>query len=71
MRLNMASEKVAILQRNLAYLGYRIAASEHRSQTFGKSTRDAVLEFQRVSGLVLTGECDRATANELNQRLDG
>lgn len=71
LRLNMSSDKVAILQRNLAFLGYTIAADEHHAKTFGRTTRDAVLAFQRTHGLPMTGEGDRATANAINRILAG
>lgn len=43
LRLNMVSPKVAELQKAMAHMGYPINEKEFKTQTFGKTTRAAVL----------------------------
>lgn len=69
LRLNMCSDKVANLQRGLAFLGYKIHAEEHAKKTYGKTTRNAVLKFQTEHGLPPTGDVDSNTAKGINHLL--
>ncbi|MEW8508357.1 MAG: neuraminidase-like domain-containing protein [Candidatus Thiodiazotropha sp.] len=69
LRLNMKSEKVQKLQKNLAWLGYKIHAEEYDKQVFGKTTREAVKNFQRDHVVPITGRVDSGTAKALNKEL--
>jgi peptidoglycan hydrolase-like protein with peptidoglycan-binding domain len=66
LRLNMTSPRVAELQKALAHFGYPIDKKEFRTQTFGKSTRNAVLAFQKMSSLPETGHIENGTIKTLN-----
>lgn len=66
LRLNMTGEDVGSLQRALAYKGYAIDRKEATARTFGKSTREAVLSFQRDQGLRQDGHVQGATRRALN-----
>lgn len=61
LRLNMVSPQVAELQKNLAFLGYKIAEKEFKTQTFGKTTTKALQALQKKSGIAETGHYDKAT----------
>ena len=69
LRLNMKSEKVQKLQKNLAWLGYTIHNEEYASQFYGKTTREAVRKFQKDHILPVTGKVDSATAKVINREL--
>ncbi|MCB0836423.1 MAG: peptidoglycan-binding protein, partial [Bacteroidetes bacterium] len=69
LRLNMRGDKVAELQNGLAFLGYIIHEEEHKSQAYGKTTRDAVVAFQTANHLPLTGEVDSKTSRLINKKL--
>jgi peptidoglycan hydrolase-like protein with peptidoglycan-binding domain len=69
LRLNMKSEKVQKLQKNLAWLGYKAHNEEFTSQVYGKTTREAVKKFQTDHILPITGRVDSATAKALNAEL--
>lgn len=66
LRLNMKSEKVQKLQKNLTWLGYKIHNEEFTSQVYGKTTREAVKKFQTDHILPVTGWVDSVTAIALN-----
>ena len=69
LRLNMKTDHVGGLQRALAFLGYKIGQKEFDTRTFGGTTRAAVLAYQRVKSLPLTGHVEGATREELNADL--
>jgi peptidoglycan hydrolase-like protein with peptidoglycan-binding domain len=72
LRINMVRSEVKHLQQALAFAdggAYAIDEKEFNTSTFGKSTRTAVLAFQKAQRLPVTGELDKATANRLNQLL--
>jgi peptidoglycan hydrolase-like protein with peptidoglycan-binding domain len=67
LRLNMTNKHVGQLQQALAFLGHRVDQREFNTKTFGKTTREALLAYQRSQGLPPTGHADRATLNRLNR----
>src|SRR6266498_1516590 len=69
LRLNMTSPKVAEMQKVLAHLGYTISEQEFKTQTFGKTTRSAVLAFQKTKGLSETGHVEADTLKALNTKI--
>jgi peptidoglycan hydrolase-like protein with peptidoglycan-binding domain len=69
LRLNQKSERVAGLQRALAFLGHPIDQKEFATRTYGKTTRAAVLAYQKAAGLPLTGQLENATKARLNADL--
>ncbi len=69
LRLNMTSPKVAEMQKALAHLGYTISEQEFKTQTFGKTTRSAVLAFQKTKGLPETGHIESDTLKVLNSQI--
>ena len=70
LRLNMVSPKVAELQKAMAHMGYPINEKEFKTQTFGKTTRAAVLAFQQKNGLPQTGHADKRTFKLINQEIE-
>jgi peptidoglycan hydrolase-like protein with peptidoglycan-binding domain len=66
-RLNMTKSHVADVQSTLAFLGYEIDDKEYASKTFGKTTREAVVSYQRAHALPVTGHVEGATLESLNQ----
>lgn len=66
LRLNMTSPRVAEMQKVLSHLGYKIDDKEFKTQTFGKTTRSAVLAFQKSKGLAETGHVEADTLKVLN-----
>jgi peptidoglycan hydrolase-like protein with peptidoglycan-binding domain len=56
---------VTRLHRFLQGQGFSLPASEVNRNFFGPATRQAVLEFQRRSGLPVTGVVDRETGNAM------
>lgn len=69
LRLNMVSNHVAQLQKNLAQVGLLVNESEFKTQTFGKSTRQAILSFQKKNSLPETGHADKQTLKHLNSQI--
>ena len=69
LRLNMRSEKVQNLQKDLSWLGYEIHQDEYKAQTYGKTTQNAVKKLQADRGLPVTGSVDSATAKLINSVL--
>jgi peptidoglycan hydrolase-like protein with peptidoglycan-binding domain len=61
---------VALLQRELAQLGFPIPAAEVEAQGFGPGTRDAVGNFQKQNGIPANGVVDPPTAAAINAALD-
>ena len=66
LRLNMVSPEVAQMQKNLSFLGYKIAEKEFKTQTFGKTTIMAIEKLQKEQGLAQTGHYDKATSRMVN-----
>ncbi len=69
LRLNMVSQNVAELQKALSYLGYSISEKEYKTQTYGKTTREAVLAFQKKSGLPETGHIESDSIKIINREI--
>ncbi|MFK5937204.1 MAG: neuraminidase-like domain-containing protein [Sulfurimonas sp.] len=82
--LNMITDEtpfsaVGVLQKNLAYLGYKIYLNEHKidneemkrndQSVFGKSTLKAVKAFQKDENLPQTGIFDNITRKALNDKI--
>lgn len=67
LRLNMTNKYVGELQQTLAFLGFKIAEQEFKTKTFGKTTREAVVAYQRKHGLPVTGHAEGATLDKLNE----
>jgi peptidoglycan hydrolase-like protein with peptidoglycan-binding domain len=68
-RLNMRGAHVAHVQRSLAFLDHKIAASEFKEQRFGKSTRQALIAFEQSHGLPVTGHAAGDTLRVLNKEI--
>jgi peptidoglycan hydrolase-like protein with peptidoglycan-binding domain len=66
LRINKISPRVNDAQKALSFLGYKISAKEFNTQTFGKTTRKAVLEFQKKNGLAETGHLEKDEIKKLN-----
>ena len=66
LRLNMRKSKVADLQRALAWLGHEIDVREASTQTYGKTTRKAVIAFQTAQKLPVSGNVGWKTAQKIN-----
>ena len=62
----MKRDEVSYLHKVLEQLGFRIGRREKLEKRFGRSTRQAVLEFQEKYHLEPTGEVDEKTANQFN-----
>lgn len=69
LRLNMTGRQVATAQQALAFLGHDIEVGEHQQRRFGRTTREAVLAFQRGRRLPQSGELDQATLRTLNTEI--
>lgn len=67
LRLNTVSPKVAELQKQLSFLGYKISENEFKSQTFGNTTTKALSDLQKKNGIAITGHYDRATIAIVNK----
>ncbi|HEY1009115.1 MAG TPA: neuraminidase-like domain-containing protein [Daejeonella sp.] len=66
LKVNKTSPEVAEMQKNLAYLGYKIAEKEFKSQTFGRTTIKALKSLQEKHSLAITGHYDKATIKVLS-----
>jgi peptidoglycan hydrolase-like protein with peptidoglycan-binding domain len=62
----MRGDDVALLHRELQYLGLRIDGAEVEDKRFGTGTRNIVLGFQREHGLEGTGVVDENTARRVS-----
>lgn len=65
--LRMQGEVVKLLQEELRKIGFSIVDKEG---FYGKSTRLAIMEFQRLRELETTGVVDEATANLINKEIE-
>ena len=61
------AEDVALLQERLLRLGYRISENELKKRRFGKTTGEALVQFQKKSGAKPTGLADAETASLIEQ----
>ncbi len=73
--LRSTSDDVKLLQAELEHLGYSISAEEVQAKTFGPSTHQAVIQFQKQHGLLdsnnmPTGIVDAETAKAINAAVD-
>lgn len=66
LRINKVAAEVNVAQKTLAFLGYKIAEKEYNTRTFGKTTRKAVMKFQRSLGMAETGNLEKSEITELN-----
>ena len=66
--LNQQGKDVALLHSQLSSIGYVIDTSEIIGELFGQSTYQAVLSFQRLAGLPVTGVVDDATTRAIVSR---
>jgi peptidoglycan hydrolase-like protein with peptidoglycan-binding domain len=73
LKIGMQSIEVSMLQYYLAVIGAYYDAVEPVEITgyFGDQTERSVKSFQRVFGLPMTGEVDRATRNDLYRAYQG
>ena len=69
LRINKVSPVVNDAQKALSFLGYKISEKEYNTQTFGKTTRQAVVAFQKKNGLAETGHFEKAEMKVLNKML--
>lgn len=69
LRINKQGEKVQNLQKGLVWLGYKINHEEFKTQTFGKTTKIAVRQYQQERGYPMTGRVDNATAKAMTNEL--
>src|SRR6478735_1590081 len=69
LRLNATNKHVAAVQQALAYLGQKVDVKEFKTATFGATTREAVIAFQRAEGLTPTGHVDGTTRKALNAKI--
>jgi len=66
LRINKVSPVVNDAQTALSFLGHKISEKEFKTQTFGKTTRKAVLAFQKSEGLAETGHLENTDLKVLN-----
>ena len=66
LRLNATNKHVGELQQALAFMGHKIDEKEFNTKKFGKTTREAVLAYQRQNNLPVTGHAEAATIAKLN-----
>lgn len=69
LRVNKISPAVNRAQNALSFLGYKIAEKEFKTQTYGKTTRKAVLEFQKKNNLAQTGHLEKQELKLINQAI--
>lgn len=69
-RLNMKSAHVLEVQSALAFLGFWIDEAEFKNKVFGKSTRDALVRYQKARGLAITGHAAGDTLKSLNREIE-
>ena len=69
-KLNMRGDDVVLLQNELAQLGFDILPNEKEKKRFGKSTREAVRDFQKRRNLDETGKVDGKTATDINREIN-
>ena len=68
-RLNMTDKNLVHVHQALTHLGFAIAEKENKTQTFGKTTREAVLAFQKSKGLPLSGHLEGKTLMLINKEI--
>lgn len=59
---DVTGEDVVLLHNELFKLGYKIAEDEIIKERYGDTTRNAVVDFQKKTGLVPNGICDAKSA---------
>lgn len=69
LRLNKVHKEVANAQQSLVQLGFTIDEKEHKTNTFGKTTKEAVIAFQKKRGLELSGHIDGKTRKAINKAI--
>lgn len=68
-RLNMTDKNLLHVHQALTHLGFSIAEKENKAHSFGKTTREAVLAFQKSKGLALSGHLDGKTLMLINREI--
>ncbi len=66
LQLPAQGEAVADLHQALSFLKFEVAQREIEKQSLGRTTRQAVLAFQKQQGLQATGQIDQRTSEKLN-----
>jgi hypothetical protein len=69
--VRMRGEDVALLHKELMQLECTIAEDELQRMYFGKTTRKAVLDFQKKHELEASGTVDERTALLINREIEG
>ncbi len=69
LRLNKKSLRVNDLQNALVWLDYTIDKKEYDEKRYGKSTRNAVIAFQKKQGIPITGNVGWKTKTSLNSMI--
>src|SRR5262245_16272907 len=70
LKIGSHGDEVKLLHAYLQQLGFQIDPAEQKAERYGKSTADAVAQFQTKQGLKPTGEVDAATANAINAAIE-
>jgi len=70
LRLNKISSRVNDLQNALSWLDYTIDKKEYHEKRYGKTTRKAVIEFQKKQGLPVSGNIGWKTKTRINQLIE-
>ena len=66
----MQGDDVALLHRELQYLGFTVGPTELERQFFGETTLEVVKQFQSQHRLPATGEVDERTAELINAEVE-
>jgi peptidoglycan hydrolase-like protein with peptidoglycan-binding domain len=69
LRLNMTNRHVGELQQALAFLGHIIDQKEFNARKYGRTTRKAVVSYQRARNLPVTGHANGSTLAALNREI--
>ena len=68
-RLNMQGPHVRHAQAALSYFGYAIDGREYNEGRFGKTTRQAVMDYQHDHALPVTGKLEQSTLIDLDRKV--
>lgn len=66
LKRDMRGHDVALLQRELVWIGFEVPFEERRDSVFGGGTAGAVSLFQKQRGMETTGVVDAQTARAIN-----
>src|SRR5262245_20878836 len=70
LKRDLRGDDVALLQRELAIIGFTVPEVERDQGAFGQGTHEAVTRFQNQSCLEPTGVVDAETARAINAAVD-